>query len=430
MSLGRRPLHLVAALLIASVPWARAHAAASTLEVGCPWVDGSDVKTKNTGFPDANATYGIIWIPVNPGPSVKYVVHGRFPKVRYFGFQSYDGFRPGNLIDSLADARIRAIGGPVPAANPAVLPANGNYTYEYEIEIRYEAPPANPANRAPNVLYAGLDSERGALVKQVVYRTYLPNPGANRMGDEPRPTVTYVGPKGRIDLRDTPEKGRCDQLKQGTNNLSTFPVLGIANAQPKWKPVSGAGQYVYYPNGDINYLKALIAARNDDLVLIRAKKPTTAGLPGQGPLNPNLRYWSLCQNELNTSAVVACLADREMTVQPDGFINVVISKDELRPSNARPDIGYDWLPHGTQDEAVAGFRQLLANPAFAGNYAKSVAQPNAPVETTLGVWAPTITYCDRLTFDAHAGEGGAAVFAACKAAYRPWYQSGVLSGGQ
>ncbi|HKY91390.1 MAG TPA: hypothetical protein VJM11_10140 [Nevskiaceae bacterium] len=429
MSLGCRPRRIAAAaLLLAALACTGAHAAPSSLEVGCPWVDGSDVETKNTGFPDANATYGIIWIPVNPGPSVEYVIRGKYPKVRYFGFQSYDGFRPGNLIDSLPDARIRSNEGAAPAANPAVLPDNGGYTYTYEVRIKYAKPPANPADREPNVLYAGLDSERGALVKQVVYRTYLANPGSNRLGDEPRPSVTYVGPKGEIDLRQTPETARCEQLKEGTNSLTTFPVLGMANAQPKWKPVSGAGQYVYYPNGDINYLKALIAARNADLVLIRSKKPTTAGLPGQGPANPNTRYWSLCQNELNTSKVVKCLADREMTVQGDGTINVVISTPAKKPSNARPESGFDWLPHGDADEAVAGFRQLLANPAFAGNYAKSVAQPNAPVGDTLGEWAPLITYCDRATFDSMANQGGDAVFKACKQAYRTWWQ-GLLSLG-
>jgi hypothetical protein len=246
------------------------------------------------------------------------------------------------------------------------------------------------------------------------------------MGDEPRPSVTYVGPRGEIDLRQTPEKARCEQLKSGTNSLTTFPVLGVSNANPKWKPVGGAKQYVYYPNGDINYMKVLFAARNADLVLIRSKKPVTAGLPSNTPPNPDLRYWSLCQNELYSSKVVKCIVDREMAVQNDGYVNIVISKDDKRPSTAQHEMGYDWLPHGDADEAAAGFRQLLVRPNFAGDYAKSVAQPNAPVESVLGEWAPLITYCDRGTFDSVSPQGGAAVFAACKAAYKPWYSLGLF----
>lgn len=417
----------LAALAFLAFASPSAHAALSTLEVGCPWIDGIDAEKKNTGYPDTHAAYNIVSIPVNPGPSTHYVIRASLPKARSISFQTYDGFRPGNLIDSLPDALITPVGGPPPATNPAVLPDSAGYTATYEVEVRYDNPPANPADRASNVVYAGKDSKKGALTKQLVYRVYLPNPGSDKRGDVGLPSVTYVGPRGEIDLRDTPEAGRCEQIRNGNANITTFPVVGYGVAQPKFKPVSGAKQYVYYPNGDIIYMRTQFAARYDDLAIIRAKMPVTPVLPPVVVPDPDVRYWSLCQNELRTSAVVECLADREMTVQPDGTINVVISKPEKRPANALPELGYDWLPHGSQDDAVAGFRQMLAKPSFAGNYAKALAAPNTSVDTTLGEWAPQITYCDRGTFEAHAGEGGAAVFAACRKAYKVWSDvSGLL----
>lgn len=388
---------------------------ASTLTVGCTWIRGADAETKNIGYPDTSAGYFIVSLPVRPGPGVTYTISGSFPQVRYFGFQTYDGFRPDNLIDSLPDARIAPTRGHPPADNPAVLPVGGNYHRNYEATIRPVFPPNDAALREPNAVYSGDRSRRGALTKQLVYRTYLPNPGQDKLGGAALPVVVYHGPLGDIDLRDTPDQVACSSIERRNASINRFPVLGGSKARPVFRPVPARGTLAFYPNADITYMLAQPGRRRGDMVLIRAKAPTTPHLPTETLVrNPQTRYWSLCQNELNSSSVVACLADRDMTLQADGYLYAVISTPEKRHPMARTQFGYNWLPFGDGENGLVGFRQLLADPTFVGDYAKATAERNRPIGETLGEWAPEITYCDLNTFGALASTGGATVFAACK----------------
>ena len=392
----------------------------ATVKVGCTWVQGSDAETRNIGFPDTQAAYYIVSLPVSPGPDVTYEVSGTYPQLRYFGFQTYDGYRLGNLIDSLPDARIATVSGqPALLDNPAQIPVGGQYTRRYKLTIKFQDPPANAASREPNTIYAREGTKKGALVKQLIYRTYLPNPGFDKKGGALLPKVVYRGPLGEIDLRNTPDTRACANLKRQTEGQTVFPVAGSGTGRPVFKPVSQTGSLILYPNADINYLRAQPRKSSGDMLLIRAKAPTTPSLPTEAPvLNPETRYWSLCQNELNSSAVVACLADRDMTLQADGYLYAVISTPEKRHPKASPSFGYDWLPYGDAESAIVGFRQMLARPDFVGNYGKAVAEPNRPVTETLGLWAPQITYCDLETFGAsvNAGKTGLQTFLACKAA--------------
>ncbi len=184
----------------------------STVEVGCDWIQGADSESKNIGYPDTHAGYFFVSLPVDPGPGVSYTISGSFPQLRYFGFQLYDGFRPGNLIDSLPDARMIPTRGLLPALNPAVLPVRGNYIRRYLATVKFQDPPSDAALREPNTVYAGVGSNRGALTKQLVYRTYLPNPGIDKTGGAALPTVVYHGPKGDIDLRQTPDTQACNAI--------------------------------------------------------------------------------------------------------------------------------------------------------------------------------------------------------------------------
>lgn len=393
----------------------------STVKVGCTWVQGSDAETRNIGFPDTQAAYYIVSLPVNPAPGASYEVSGTYPQLRYFGFQTYDGYRLGNLIDSLPDARIATVSGlPALNANPAEIPVRGQYNRRYKIAIKFQDPPANDAEREPNTIYARAGTRKSALVKQLIYRTYLPNPGFDKKGGALLPKVVYRGADGEeIDLRNTPDKRACANLKRQTEGQTVFPVAGSGTGRPVFKPVSQTGSLILYPNADINYLRAQPRKSSGDMLLIRAKAPTTPSLPTEAPvLNPETRYWSLCQNELNSSAVVACLADRDMTLQEDGYLYAVISTPEKRHPKASPSFGYNWLPYGDAESAIVGFRQMLVRPDFVGDYGKAVAQPNRPVTETLGVWAPQITYCDLETFGAsvNSGKSGGLTFAACKAA--------------
>ncbi|MBA4286213.1 MAG: hypothetical protein C0434_11850 [Xanthomonadaceae bacterium] len=387
-----------------------------TVRYGCDWTNTTDTSSNNTGFLDSTATYTVTTLPVNPGNRSRILIRGTFPRVRYFSFQIYDGFRPGNFVDSVPDAIITPTGGGAPSANPAVLPLDNGYTATYQLQVIYRDPPANPANRLPNTLYAGVGAPLGVFNKTLLYRTYLPNTGSRGFGSTELPDLIYEGPEGRIDLGNTPDTQGCAAARLGNDLLRTFPVPGVGQNQARiaFRPVSGRGAGVFYPNGDSNYLRAQTGRLYAPLIVVRARLPVA---PVQPPLlvaDPDVRYYSLCQNDLNTSRNVGCLTDRDLRVQADGSFTAVISTPANRPNLARPEFGYNWLPFGDQLNGLTVLRQILAKPGFEGDFAKAVARPTQPLSNTLGRFAPDITYCDRATFTAFAASGGAALVDACR----------------
>lgn len=384
---------------------------------GCDWTTTTDTTTNNTGFLDSTATYTVTSLPISPSNGARILIRGSYPRTRYFSFQMYDGFRPGNFVDSVPDSIITPTGGAAPASNPAVLPNANGYTATYEIQIVYQDPPVPPAARLPNTLYAGVGAPIGVFNKTLLYRTYLPNTDSDGLGGAGLPDLIYDGPEGQFNLENTPDTRACTAARNLNNLLVAFPVTAIGQNQASvaFRPISGRGAGVFYPNGDSNYLRAQTGRIYAPLIVARARVPIT---PVQPPLlvaAPDVRYYSLCQNDLNTLRNIGCLTDRDFALQSDGTFTAVISSEANRPTLARPEFGYNWLPFGNQLNGLTVLRQILSRPGFEGDFVNAVNNQALPLSTTLGSFAPEITYCDTATFTAFAPSGGAALVAACRA---------------
>lgn len=394
-------------------------AQADLLRVGCPWIaQAININTHNYGYPDSHANYSVMVLPTNPTPDTTVTIHGSFPQARYFSFQADDGFQLGNYVDQVADADlIPDVQTQALSSNPAVLPYYG-YDKTYTLTVKFIDAPSDPALREANVLYAG--SEHNGATKTVVMRVYLPNPGADYLGDAGLPTLTYDGPHGIVDINQTPDQRTCAILDAGWEKTRGLYVFGIPTPFPSFGIVQNVTGKVLYPNGDSNYIRAATGLSFDDMIVVRGKAATTPVLPPEVIADPQVRYWSVCQNQLNNTLGVACVADREMTVQDDGYYTVVISADAKRPPLAQPEYGYNWLPWGPSANGLVGIRQTLPDPDFAGNYALALANPDVPLSESLGEWAPQITYCDLATFAYYAPAGGDALFQACVAHRHPY----------
>lgn len=388
-----------------------------TVRFGCDWTNTTDTTQNNTGFLDSSATYTVTTLPVNPGNGSRILVRGKFPRTRYFSFQIYDGFRPGNFVDSLPDSKITPVGGVAPSANPAVLPDANGYTATYDLQVIYQDPPSNPADRLPNTVYAGISAPLGVFNKTMLYRTYLTNTDSTGIGSDDLPELIYDGPEGQINLENTPDTRGCNAARIANNLLIAFPVPAIGQNQTRvaFRPISGRGAGVFYPNGDSNYLRAQTGRLYAPLIVVRARLPVAPVQPPLVVADPDVRYYSLCQNDLNTSRNVGCLTDRDLALQGDGTFTAVISTEANRPTMARTEFGYNWLPFGNQLNGLTVLRQILSRPGFEGDFANAVANQGAPLTETLGSFAPDITYCDRATFTAFAPSGGAALVNACRA---------------
>ena len=130
-----------------------------------------------------------------------------------------------------------------------------------------------------------------------------------------------------------------------------------------YRGLGALGSGVVY-NQNAGFMSARIDSR-DELVLVRFRAPSFPKL--RGPVVPDVRYWSLCQNRQALQTVVACVADRDAAVDASGYFHAVIGDLGGRPPGADASHGFSYLPSaGLVDNGFLIYRQILTRPGFAG----------------------------------------------------------------
>jgi len=343
----------------------------------CSWPTKSDLDTLNVAFPDEAATY---WVTRYTGvPGAEIVIRGRYPDARYFSFHIYDeALRP---IASVADFETTPDGsGGYTTGFTFEAPASGALIYR----VYVSGVPGDPAGGVPlpdiSLKVSGREEElplgqceplppsTGGAVNQPIkdanYPAQAPR-GFNVAGiTDPPTTERFYG---------------FDRLV-----LNPIPPNPVTDAIPR----SSGG---FWSNQHIAYLTTRFGRRDDgrELLVYRFRAPTA---PGQ------VRYWSVCQNELATQRYVECLADYEAAVDDAGFVTVVISDPEDRPANA-----INWLPWGgAYYDGLVIYRHMLP----AADFAEAIQNvpEGTPASDVMGEYFPQVRYCSKETFEA----GGAA----------------------
>lgn len=391
---------------------------------GCGWQKVFDPYVVNVAFPDTSAAY---WLALVPNPALlggQVELLGRYADARYFSYNTYDVSSAPN--DALADYEIAPDAG---AANPfraetrldPAIPSGGRYT----VTLSFDAP---VAPRAPNTLYAGdlvnLHSLAipNAALALLVYRTYVPAEGRAADGGVGLPVVAVNLDGERYALAeraDCGEQFNAALAALGAADLNALindsdvpelpggPDFPLATDPPGFQVFRG---FVvgFFSNVHNRYLYALFSRKFGALYLVRGKAPAIPRDAAAG----QLRYWSICQNEFVTQRVTGCVADHAATLDASGYYNVVVSDGADRPSNARPEEGFDWLSWGAWYDGEIIYRHMLPDPAFA----QAIQRVDADEQTdaVMGDYFPVATYCDRATFEAAAGQTPAQVFEACR----------------
>ena len=407
---------------------------AAAAEAACSWLLVSNPDLLNIAFPDKAATYWVGGFPAIPGTRLR--IEGDFPQARYFSFNVYDPLlRP---VDALTDYQLLTREG---RANPyrAMGAEGGSY-------VAYIVPEPKPETPAPNTLYSGSIALPGGQslplnpLIQVIYRIYLPE--GDGSGGVPLPKLTLETSDGMPLLAlalceplppdslpgllndaireasfpfgapagadEPPRVNRFYNLPESGRTLLSS-LLGI-EIPPNALTESGGGGFL--SNVDNAYVSALFRRERGSLYVVRAKAPRAANHPDEAPNGAaQLRYWSLCTNEILTQRFVDCLSDAELPLDAQGYFTLVVSDPAERPANAIPGNGIAWLPWGgVYPDSLLIYRHMLPDPDFAE--AIQNIPYGTPPEEVMGEYFPRLAYCDRATIEA-AGASGAAVLAAC-----------------
>lgn len=364
-----------------------------------------DPDVVNVAFPDQAAAYYAAEYEAVPG--VRLRISGRFPHARYMSFHVYDNAtRP---LDNLADIQIAPDAGSI---NPFVAGADRTAAdRSYTVYVDSGARPAS-GPRAQNTMYAGggqngLPNVNGLLI----YRVYLPDAGTDETGGTGLPkvimeTTDASGPVLSSDVCDSLQRPDLPNLNEQIAALdgppAPYPGDWPGYPIPKWRktknltnsyvailfsnpegqgvqqtyestPVdSVGGKGAFYGNLDNSYLAALINRGYGQVLAFRMRAPSFADTRSGTPVMPaaQLRYFSVCENEVASTRYVSCLTDDEIKTVPDmtdpsaRYMTFVVSPPGQRPANATAACGVNWIPWGPARDGVIIYRHMLPSADF------------------------------------------------------------------
>ena len=162
---------------------------------------------------------------------------------------------------------------------------------------------------------------------------------------------------------------------------------------------------------------------NNDMAVIRIKAPTFVNTQGGEPpywstTTRQVRFWSICSNEPQTTGVVRCAPDYRTPIR-DGYTTVVISDPPtgLRTRSWRSTL--KWIPWGAlmpgdtvYDEfdqpktnadgvfyqGMVLYRQTMANPSWNQSSTAVGKLPRDQWRPAMGDYWPTSGYCTAADF--------------------------------
>jgi hypothetical protein len=422
-TLNRANLRAIAVGLALSAALPLTARGATLPPVGCSWPVKLDADTLNTAFPDSSATYwGTRFVSL---PGSRIVVRGTYPAARYFSLHAYDDLqRP---VGSLADREIAPDpGSDNPFATPGAAPG-GAYTAYVEFTAR-------PATPAPNTLYAGAMADGtqnpGGFI---LLRVYVPDDPTELSGGVAEPKI----PDLELEVADGAVRipfGRCEPLPPSTGGALTDAIAQMsfpdavprsipflpATTTPEFRRFFGLDRTVwdrvppnpatdpiprfqggFLSNQHIAYLYKILSREYGDVFVFRAKAPTFPDTrpPGTGsPTDPTqVRYWSICENELATQRFIACLADYQTRIDAEGYFTFVVADPADKPSNLDA-TGANWLPWGGAFyDGLVIYRHMLPATAFAE--AIQNVPEFADAATLMGEYFPRGAYCTKQRFE-------------------------------
>lgn len=416
----------------------------------CGWEFASNIDTMNIAFPDESAKYWVALVPMLPQTRLR--IEGYYPDARYFSYNVYDPIlRP---TDAIADIEIQP---DEPGRNSFADPQAG-FGDAYTAYVEFTPP---PEMRAANTIYAGEINLGPLAVPQLaltalIYRIYVPGEDKDFDGGVGLPLLTLETADGEIELLPTancvepllptlgdslPSLGLNDTL-EGVDVIDD-PFLALPAAVPLGTKEARTQVFYGLPSTALNlmrdfvglpvpegaesalplpagggflsnihnaYTTNLFTRRYGNVVMIRARAPSFRG--GVAFDQEQVRFWSICQNDLPTQRYVGCVADHEAHLDEQGYFTVMVSDAADRPSNAVAENHIDWLPWGPYIDALLIYRHMLP----AGHFSQAihnVPQGTAPIDI-MGEYMPQSAYCLPEIVEA-AGDDPAAIFAACRA---------------
>lgn len=392
---------------------------------------------RNFNYPEESATYWLARLHLPPGS--KLVLSGRYAHARYLSLNSYSDGAP---TDALSDVAIKPDPG---STNPFIVGNRRNVRKRsFRTTVVDEQPPADPAARKPNTLYAR-PAANAAI--ELAWRVYEAERGRDLTGGVGLPAAELVLADGRvlrgeaacaavndpnreITVQTTPAAGwraltsapPCDaqtapaysparwerflNLNYATLAVATDCTEAGFAARRALTPLAQS-QGGLYSNRDSAYIYSHLSRKFGPLFVLRGKMPEFQNTDGARHMPAGqLRFWSLCSGESRVTARTPdCLADRQVPLDDSRRYTIVVSRAADRPANATASCGVAWLDWGERgdgagrpDYGLLIMRNMLVSPTF-GHAIQRVQKPGTEPQV-MGPHFPNSSYTTKPQFEA------------------------------
>lgn len=349
--------HLAQTLLGLGIAFSKEPQRIVTQDCSQDWVLFSSKPKEEGAYPDTNVTYYRYVYAVPANEEITIELKGTFPKGRYMGFNLYDTANF-NSEAGIADFEILADEGSV---NPWRESGQGNRDYTVKVQPKTQATQANTLPYPSE----SIEFER---TYEVWYRIYLPEGDAQ--GEVALPKIFAKNAKTGAAVA-CPQKVDLPVSKIPRGGLFPKKLLPLqAGETIYFYHHKGAGLYA---NKDTHYLATRLPYLWDNpknYVEFRFKAPTTP-LTTKAPRSPEVRYWSFCAGAGVKTITYGCVSDKEVTINPDGFITLNLGPESLRSSFSKT----NFLAVPEVGNMVLIYRNLLPAEGFPGNFEKIPTWP-------------------------------------------------------
>jgi hypothetical protein len=395
----------------------------------------------NIALADTNANY---WAAVYTEPAgATLALKGEYPYARYMALQAYNSLAA--PVDAIADYQINPDPG---SSNPFRAGVRRDVKRRsFTVTLLDSSPSAqlNPDQRndepARSYLRTRPIGDTSGL-HVVMYRVFVPDKGNGLQGGVPLPKPVLRLANGRLETG----QALCSALTSQVKRLPSPTDLLIpqsqydamryqpgvppwfpAKAPPVWRvqynrayllalydgptfqspytlPLTKTGQSSFFPNLDVQYMRAALNRKLGKVVAFRGTMPTTPKTyDGETYMRQNtqVRYLSFCMNEsVLTTRAMDCVYDEQIPLNKRRHYIVVTSRARDRPSNATSKCGVAWLawsPAGDggsdHDFGWMQLRNMLPSPSF--HHAIQDTAAPGDEHRVLGSFLPTGTYYEN-----------------------------------
>lgn len=351
------------------------------------WTVNLGRSTEIPFFPDENSNYFTYAFERDVNDETIIRLDGTFPNARYMSVIVYNN----NLRDPVSIVRDVELSPSSGSVNPFQDRA---YSDNQQYQIHLVPSGVSGAGLANPISY-----DSGITNLSVFIRYYLPQ--GDDLGGVPLPVISAINTSGNpVQAPDAQPLEDLVNFDDIVNDLQALRFLMFDQEPPSSRDFfringNASGNFA---NPDNEYLLNATTLETDQVVLLRWRAPQAAENFTDFSQD-DMRYYSMSLSNTASQNLIT-LADTELYIAADGYINLVIARADIEVQTQADGLNFMTWPSTLEEQAYILYRNMLINSSFSfginqcqqlsGNFIEFQNDPQPFIATNfMEAYAPT-----------------------------------------